>query len=515
MLRAAVALAFFTGLPCAAAPGDWTMAAGDHANTRFSALAQVSPANVARLAPAFTFDTGVQQGQEGAPIVANGTMYLLSPYPNYLYALDLRNGDAKKWTFDPHAAPGAQGVACCGVAARGIAYDNGRVFMVTLDGQAIAVDADRGTELWRTRLADVARGETVTMAPLVVGGKLLVGNSGAALGVRGWLAALDTATGKQAWRAWSTGPDSDVLIGADFNPHYGQDRGRDLGVATWPTDGWRTGGGSVSGWLSYDADAGLVYYGTDSPAPGNAEQRPGANKWTAGIFARDPATGQARWFYQYSPHDLHGYDGSNENVLADLAIGGQSRKVLLHPDANGYLYVLDRLTGQVLSADPFVRVTTSNGIAPATGALRYDAKHEPRVGEARRLICPSAAGAKNRQPSAWSPLTRLLYIPHQNLCQDSSTYDTAYIAGTPYGGVDSKMYAAPEQTRGAFTAWDPVARKARWSVPERFPVWSGALATAGGVVFYGTMDGWFKAVDARDGKALWRFRVDSGIVASR
>jgi PQQ-dependent dehydrogenase (methanol/ethanol family) len=487
-------------------------AAADTTGTHFSDLAQVTTANVRQLKPAFTFDVGVQRGQQAAPLVVGDTMYIVTPFPNYLYALDLRHNGRRKWAFEPQPDVSAEGAACCDAGTAGIAHDDGRVFMVTLDGQAIAIDAASGKQQWRTKLADVAKGETVTVAPLVVRGKLLVGNSGAEFGVRGWLAALDTATGKEAWRAWSTGPDAEVLIGADFRPYYETERGRNLGVASWPLDGWKTGGGNASGPVSYDPEADLVYYGTASPAPRNPEQRAGDNKWTAGIFARKPDHGAARWFYQWNPHDLHGYDGTGENILVDLAVGGRARKVLLHPDSNGYLYVLDRLTGQVLSADPYVDANTIRRVDPVTGRPVSNPGKDLRVGEPTRHVCPGSAGAKGPQSSSWSPRTGLLYIPHQHLCEDVSPYDVAYIAGTPRYGVDSEMFAAPNRSRGALTAWDPLARKARWSIAERFPVMSGALATAGGVVFYGTMDGWFKAVNAADGKPLWQYRVASGIV---
>lgn len=493
--------------------GEWPMAARDHASTRFSPLGQITPANVAQLKLVFSFDMGVNRGQEAAPIVVGNTMYVVAPYPNFLYALDLTKPDAPlKWKFTPNPDARAQGVACCDVVNRGVAFADGKVFMNTLDGQSIAVDAATGKEVWRTKLADIGRGETITMAPLVVKDKVLVGNSGGELGVRGWLVALDTKTGKEAWRAWSTGPDADVLIGPDFKPFYEADRGKDLGVTTWPGRAWTIGGGNVWGWLSYDPDADLVYYGTANPGPWNPEQRPGANKWTAGIFARRPSDGQARWFYQYSPHDLHDYDGVNENVLLDLPWKGSPRKLLVHPDRNGYVYVLDRLTGQVLSADPFVHITTTEGVDLKTGQLKYNPRKQPRVGEVVREICPVSPGGKDWQPSAWSPRTQLLYIPHQNLCQDSETYDVSYIAGTPYVGVDSKMYGGPGGNRGVFTAWDVLAGRKRWSIPERFPVWSGALATGGDVVFYGTMEGWFKAVDAKTGKQLWQYKTESGII---
>jgi lanthanide-dependent methanol dehydrogenase len=493
--------------------GEWRMAGKNTALTRFSGLEQVTRDNVATLKLAFSFDTGVRKGQEAAPIVTGNTMYVVTPYPNYVYALDLtRPGANVKWKFDPKTNASAQGVACCDVVNRGAAFADGRLFINTLDAHTIALDAASGRELWRTKLGDITQGETVTMAPLVVKGKVLVGNSGGELGVRGWITALDAASGKVAWRAYSTGPDKDVLIGARFKPHYASDRGKDLGVSTWPSNGWKIGGGNVWGWVSYDPELDLLYHGTGNPGPWNPEQRPGPNKWTAGMFARDPATGEAVWFYQWSQHDLHDYDGVNEAVLVDLPIGGSTRKVLLHPERNGYLYVLDRATGEVLSADPFVHVTTSYGVDMESGALRYNPDKDPRAGRTITDICPASPGAKDWQPSAWSPRTRLLYIPHNNLCQDASTYETSYIAGTPYVGADVKMKAGPGGHRGEFTAWDPVARKKVWALQEKFPVWSGALVTAGDVVFYGTMDGWFKAVDARDGRLLWQYKTGSGII---
>jgi PQQ-dependent dehydrogenase (methanol/ethanol family) len=493
--------------------GEWPQAARDPANTRYSPLAQIDANNVKQLKLAFSFDTGTDRGQEAAPAVVGATMYIVTPYPNIVYALDLaKPGAHVKWKFEPKPEAAAQGVACCDVVNRGVAVDGGRVFFNTLDNQTIALDAESGRELWRVKLGDIRKGESMTMAPLVVKGKVLVGNSGADMGVRGWLTALDAATGRTLWRAYSTGPDADVLIGAAFKPPYKDDQGKDLGVQTWPPEAWKIGGGAVWGWVSYDPALDLIYYGTANPGPWNPKQRPGANKWTAGIFARKPDTGEAVWFYQWTPHDLHDYDGVNENVLLDLEIGGKPRQVLVHPERNGYVYVLDRATGRVLSADPFVHVTTSHGVDLETGRLKMNPATEPRVGEAVRGICPASPGAKDWQPSAWSPRTKLLYMPHQNLCQDSTAMQTSYIAGTPYLGMDVKMYAGPGGHRGEVSAWDPVARRKAWSIKERFPVWSGALATAGDVVFYGTMEGWFKAVDARSGALLWQHKAASGII---
>jgi PQQ-dependent dehydrogenase (methanol/ethanol family) len=493
--------------------GTWPMAAKNYASTRYSGLDEITTENVGRLRLAWSFETGNDRGHEAAPIVVNDTMYVVEPFPNRVHAFDLRAPGKPKWTYDPKPVSASQGVACCDVVNRGVAYDGGRIFFNTLDVQTIALDADTGRELWRTKLGDVAKGETMTMAPIVVKGKVLVGNSGGELGVRGWLTALDADTGAIAWRAYSTGPDADVLIGPDFHPHYAQDRGVDLGVKSWPPGKWEIGGGTVWGWISYDPALDLIFYGTGNPGPWNPEQRPGDNKWTAGIFARRPDDGQAIWFHQWSPHDHFDYDGVNENVLLDMRIGGELRSVIVHPERNGYVYVLDRRTGQVLSAHPFVHVTTSTGIDLASGRPREVVGKQPGFGKIVRDICPAAPGGKDWQPSAFSPRTGLLYIPHQHLCQDETGVEASYVAGTPYLGAEVRMRPGPgDGHRGLFTAWDPAKGEKVWQIDEQLPVWSGALATGGDLVFYGTLDGRFVAVDARTGKQLWSHRAASGII---
>jgi PQQ-dependent dehydrogenase (methanol/ethanol family) len=350
------------------------------------------------------------------------------------------------------------------------------------------------------------------MAPIVAEGKVLVGNSGGEFGVRGWLTALNAGDGSIAWRAYSTGPDKDVLIGPEFKPFYEQDRGKDLGISTWHPDGWRTGGGTVWGWLSYDPELRLVYYGTANPGPWNPDQRPGDNKWTAGIFARDVDTGAARWFYQWSPHDLYDHDGVNENILLDATIDGRPRKILVHPGRNGFVYVLDRTNGQVLSATPFVHITAAKGVDLETGRLIEVAEKKPSTGIVVRDICPAAPGSKDWQPASFSPETSLLYMPHNNLCMDFEAMEASYIAGTPYVGSVAVYKPGPGGHQGEVTAWDPLAGRAVWKIKEKYPAWSGTLATAGGLVFYGTMEGWFKAVDARSGNVVWQFKTGSGIV---
>ncbi len=492
--------------------GQWTMAAKNYASTRYSTLGQIHTGNASQLKLAWSFSTGTTRGIEAAPLVVNGTMYIVTPYPNVLYALDLaRPGAPVKWKYEPHPQPASQGVACCDVVNRGAAYADGKIYFNTLDAQTVAVDANTGREVWKAQLGDIHQGESMTMAPVVAGGVVLVGNSGGEFGVRGWMAGLDAGTGKLLWRAYSTGPDQDVRIGPAFQPFYADHRGKDLGVNTWQGEQWKIGGGSAWGWISYDAELDLFYYGTSNPSPWNPDQRPGDNKWTCTLFARRPRTAEAVWAYQISPHDGHDYDAVNENILLDLTLNGRPRKVLAHPDRNGYVYLIDRATGEVLSANPFVFVNNSQGIDLKTGRLKLvDAKKTGT--KTVRDICPAPPGGKDWQPSSFSPQTGWLYIPRNNLCYEMQGTQANYIAGTPYLGAMARMYPGPGGSRGGVSAWDPVAGKAVWKVEEDFPVWSGTAVTAGNVLFYGAMDGWFKALDARTGALLWRFKTGSGIV---
>ena len=493
----------------------WPMAAKNFANTRFSGLDQINNQNVGELRLAWTFSVGAPRGQEAAPIVVDGTVFVVAPYagvhPNEIFALDAATGDLK-WSYAPKPNLAAEGVACCDVVNRGLAYDNGKIFLNTLDDYSVAIDANTGKELWHTKLGDINLGETITMAPLVVKGKVLVGNSGGEMGVRGWLAAVDENTGNIAWRAYSTGPDADVLIGEDFKPPYDWMKGKDLGAASWPPGAWKIGGGAVWGWISYDPALNLIYYGTSNPSTWNHEQRPGDNLWTSALFARDPDTGRAKWAYSLGPHDLWDYDEINENIILDLNIDNQTRKVIVHPGRNGFMYVIDRATGQVISADKYDTVNTIESIDLQSGRPVLNEALTPRVHQTVQDVCPASPGAKDWQPAAWSPRTQLLYVPHQHLCMNFQTSEVGYIAGTPYVGANVDMYAGPGGYRGEFMAWDPVKRTKVWSIKESFPIWSGALATAGDVVFYGTMDRWFKAVDAKTGKELWKFHADSGFI---
>jgi len=503
------------GAPRTTAAGEWQMPAGDYASSRFSDLAQITPANAANLKASWTFSTGVLRGHEGQPLVVNNTMYLVTPYPNVSYAIDLATaGQPLKWKFRPENAQAATGQACCDVVNRGAAYADGKIFYNLLDGHTVAVDAENGTQLWRTRMADLNLGETMTMAPIVVKGKVLVGSSGGEMGVRGWLAAIDAKTGKEVWRGYNTGSDRDVKVGSRFKAFYPQDNGKDLGLTSWPGETWKQGGGAVWGWLSYDPELNLVYYGTSNPGPWNPSVRKGDNKWSCAIMARDADTGELVWAFQVTPYDMWDYDTVNENILVDLPLGGTTRKALVHFDRNGFAYTIDRATGEVLVAKPFVQMNWSTGVDMKTGRPQVVPEKMTAEGKLVKDICPSLEGGKNQQPAAFSPQTGLFYVPTINLCMDFEVRPVTYIPGTPYIGANAPEKKGPGGHGGEFIAWDATTGRKVWGIEEPFPVWGGALATAGGVVFYGTLDGWFKAVDASSGKALWKFKVGSGVVGN-
>jgi PQQ-dependent dehydrogenase (methanol/ethanol family) len=494
--------------------GQWTLPAGDYANTRFSPLDQINTQNVNNLKIIGTMSTGIPHGHEGQPLVVNGTMYVVTPFPNDLIALDLtKPGFPMKWKYEPRPDPQAQGVACCDVVNRGASYADGKIVYATLDNHIVAVDANSGMEVWRTLVGDINYGETTTAAPLVVKNVVISGDSGGELGVRGKVVGLDLKTGKVLWTAYSTGPDKDVLIGSNFKPFYKKDQGKDLGVSSWPTDAWKLGGGTVWGWISYDPETDLIFYGTGNPGVWNPDMRPGDNKWGITIFARKPETGEAVWAYQVVPHDAWDYDEIMENIAVDMEWHGQMRKLLIHPGRTGFVFVLDRQTGELLSAEKFQPVNWAKGYDLKTGEPNIDPAKVTHTGVIARQVCPSSTGGKEFVPSALSPRTGLLYIPAHNTCMDHEGVEANYIAGTPFLGSSTTMYKGPGGYQGELVAWDIANAKQVWGIKEPdFPLYSGVLATGGDLVFYGTMDGWFRAVDAHKGAILWQTKLASGIV---
>ncbi len=494
--------------------GQWTLPAGDYANTRYSPLNQINTQNVKNLKMVGSMSTGIARGHEGQPLVVNGTMYVITPFPNNLIALDLsKPGFPMKWKYEPHPDPRSQGVACCDVVNRGASYADGKIVYATLDNHIVAVDANTGKEVWRTLVGDIHIGETTTGAPLIVRNIVITGDAGGELGVRGKVVGLDLKTGKEIWRAYSTGPDKDVLIGPDFKPFYPKDQGKDLGVTTWPPDGWKLGGGTVWGWISYDPETDLIFYGTGNPGVWNPDMRPGDNKWGITIFARKPETGEAKWAFQVVPHDAWDYDEIMENIAVDMDWHGKMRKLLIHPGRSGFVFVLDRETGELLSAEKFQPVNWAKAYDLKTGMPEVDPAKVTHTGVIAREVCPSSTGGKEFVPSALSPRTGLLYIPAHNTCMDHEGIDANYIAGTPYLGSSTTMYPGPGGYQGELVAWDVANAKQVWGVKDPdLPVYSGVLATGGDVVFYGTMEGWFRALDAHTGAILWQMKLGSGIV---
>ncbi len=493
--------------------GEWHSPARDYASSRYSPLHQINTGNVGKLRVAWTFSDGTLHGHEAAPLVVGDTMYVVTPFPDMLYALDLtKPGASIKWTFKPNPSPTAVGKACCDAVTRGVAYANGKLIYNLLDDHTVAVDAKSGKEVWRTKMDNLKTGATMTMAPLVVGNKVFVGNSGGEMGAQGWIAAIDVDTGKQLWRAYNTGSDQRALIGADFKPFYSWMKGKDLGVDTWPAGMWKHGGATVWGWISYDPDSNLIYYGTSNPSPRVPAQRPGDNLWATTILARDADTGMARWAYQTTPHDQWDYDAANEDLLMDLPVNGKTRKVLVHPDRNAYAYTIDRLTGEVLNATPFADMNWSTGFDMKTGRPIVNPDKEPKPGIKLDNLCPSDLGGKEWPPAAVSPRTGLIYAGILNICMNVTDHEVGYIASTPYDGIELARHPASGGNLGEFMAWNPATGRKAWSIKENFMTMSGVLATAGDVVFYGTADGWFRAVDARSGKVLWSHKLGSGVI---
>jgi PQQ-dependent dehydrogenase (methanol/ethanol family) len=505
-------------------PKDWVMPAGDYANTRYSKLNQINAGNVGKLQVAWTFSTGVLRGHEGGPLVIGNMMYVHTPFPNKVYALDLSNENKIVWSYEPKQDPNVIPVMCCDTVNRGLAYADGKIFLHQADDKLVALDAKDGKVAWSIANGDPAKGQTGTSAPLVVKDKVLVGTSGGEFGVQCSMTAYNVKDGKQVWKAYSEGPDDQILVDAEKTTALGKPIGKDSSLKTWEGDQWKIGGGCTWGWISYDPSLDLVYYGSGNPSTWNPKQRPGDNKWSMTIFARNPDNGMAKWVYQMTPHDEWDYDGVNEMILTDQQINGAARKLLTHFDRNGLGYTLDRANGELLVAekyDPKVNWTSGvdmNKSSPTYGRPKvvdqYSTEHNGEDHNSKG-ICPAALGSKDEQPAAYSPDTQLFYVPTNHVCMDYEPFKVSYTAGQPYVGATLAMYPPPGETNmGNFIAWDNKTGKIVWSNKEQFSVWSGALATAGNVVFYGTLEGYLKAVDAKTGKELYKFKTPSGIIGN-
>ena len=503
---------------------NWAMWGRTYDGTRYSPLNQINKDNVGGLQVAWTFSTGVLRGHEGGPLVIGDTMWVHTPFPNKVFSINLAD-QSINWIYSPKQdAAATVPVMCCDTVYRGLAYANGKIFLQQADTVLVGLDANTGEKLWSTVNGDPKAGSTNTNAPIVVGDLVYTGISGGEFGVRGFLAAYNINDGSLVWKAYSTGPDDEMLIDPDNTMSMGKPVGPNSSLDTWKGDQWKIGGGTTWGWYTYDPDLNLIYYGTGNPSTWNPVVRPGDNKWTMTLFARDADTGMAKWAYQMTPHDEWDYDGINENILADIEIDGQMRKVLVHFDRNGFGYTLDRVTGELLVAEKYdPSVNWATHVDMETGRPSVVARYSTRWhGEDVNTtdVCPAALGSKDQQPAAYSPDTGLFYVPTNHVCMDYEPFFVEYVAGQPYVGATLSMFPAGRvmgdgtDNLGNFIAWDAAKGEIVWSIPEQFSVWSGALATGGGIVFYGTLEGYLKAVDATTGEELYSFKTPSGIIGN-
>lgn len=503
---------------------NWAMQAGDMYNQRYSKLKQINTTNVGKMQVAWTFSTGVLRGHEGSPLVIGDMMYLHSPFPNKVFAVDL-NTQKILWKYEPKQDPAVIPQMCCDTVNRGLAYAEDKVILQQADSNLVALDAKTGKVVWTVKNGDPKLGAVNTNAPHVFKDKVITGISGGEWGVRGFLAAYDLKTGKQVWKAFSTGPDAEMLMDPEKTMTWTDGKmapvGKDSSLKTWKDDQWKIGGGTTWGWFSYDKALNLVYYGTGNPSTWNPAQRPGDNKWSMTIFARDVDTGMAKWAYQMTPFDEWDFDGVNEMILADIDVKGKATKALVHFDRNGFGYTLDRVTGALLVAEKYdPKVNWATHVDMKTGRPQVVAKYStaqngPDVNT--KGVCPAALGTKDQQPAAYDPETKLFYVPTNHVCMDYEPFKVEYTAGQPYVGATLSMFPAPGSHGGMgnLITWNAGTGKIVQSKAEKFSVWSGVLNTAGGLSCYGTLEGYMKCVDKKNiSKELFKFKTPSGIIGN-
>jgi PQQ-dependent dehydrogenase (methanol/ethanol family) len=557
-------------------PNYWAYPGGNYNNWRYSELNQINTKNADKIVTAWTFSTGRLQGHEGGPLVlppsatglSGDTLYIHSSFPNDVFAISLDTLEIV-WYYEPQQDEAETvPVMCCDIVNRGLGYSMGQIYLQQNDSTLIALNAKTGELNWSVKngseiTGDInskegvgvgpASGMTNTNAAHPIKDKVFTGCSGAEFGVRCWLAAYNAKDGSLAWRAFSMGPDEDILFDENTTS-LGVKVGKDSSLKTWCADSesfkapatapttckkrgtqWQSGGGSVWGWWPADFEENLVYYGSGNPSTWNPTVRPGDNKWSMTMFARDIDTGVARWVYQMTPHDEWDYDGVNEMILVDMKVKGKMTPALVHFDRNGYGYTMNRKTGALLVAEKFdPAVNWSTHIDMKTGYPQTQNKYSTHFnGEdvVSKDICPAALGTKDQQPAAFSPRTGLFYVPTNHVCMtyEPVSYEAGgnhYVAGQAFVNANLTMYPAgavcpdcpnnneTKDNMGNMIAWDADKGKIVWSIAEQWSVWSGVLATAGDVVFYGTLDAYAKAVDAKSGKLLWKFKVPSGIIGN-
>jgi alcohol dehydrogenase (cytochrome c) len=503
-----VALGLALGLAASAQAQNWPVYGGDTGNTRFSASKQINTGNVSKLSVEWALQLGSLRSQESTPILVGDTLFVTSSFgPKNTYAVNAKTGEVK-WTYQPEIPKGIDQYACCDVNNRGVAYNDGKVFLGRLDANIVALDAKTGKELWKTPIIDYTGGSVITSPPTLVKNLVITGYGGGEYGVRGSIVALEQATGKEVWRTYTV-------------PQPGEPGGD-----SWKGDSAKNGGGVAWHIGSYDPKLNLVYYGTSNPSPWSASVRGNdssdigkfSNLYTASILALNPDTGKIAWHYQTTPHDAWDYDGVNELVFADLPFDGKKVPVLMQANRNGFFYVIDRASGKLLSAKQYVEgVNWATGIDMKTGAPIETAGNAKRPGMKRKAsnVCPNLIGAKNWMPMSYDQQTGLVYIPTINLCMDMEGIDPEYKRGAFYLGVNFDLgKSGPGGHGGGIKAWDPVAQKEVWFNKDELPYTGATMSTGGGLVFHGDLKGWFKALDAKTGKTLWKFNAGSGITAA-
>jgi len=523
-------------------PNQWGVTGGNYALNRHSTLSDINTKNVDKLQMVWSQSSGALRGHEGQPLVIDDVggkpmMFLISAWPNIVQALDLSDPDNPKevWNYlkktdrDESAVPRA----CCDTVNRGASYADGKLVFGTLDGFVIALDAKTGKELWVVKHAYPEHGETQTNAPMIAGDKVIAGFGGDEFGARGRLDAYDLETGKLIWSKESTGSDADVGITPDTNkanPQFGT-YGQDLGLHTYPGDEWKRGGGTAWAWYSYDPELGLIYQSNGNPGLWSPSYRCGANpptqaecnsgkwdnKWSLTIFARRLDNGNAVWAYQMTPFDQWDYDGVNENILVDMPnVDGKARKALVHFDRNGFAYVLDRTDGTLLRANKYVTVNWAEKIDLKTGRPVKVPAHSPLEVGKNVQVCPSAMGGKDQQPCAVDPNDpSKFYCPTNNWCMEDEPQErTGTQQGTVYVFANVYMYEEKPGVAGRFKKFDVLTGKEDWEIPDPYPNWGGALVTDGGLVFYGSLGGDFRAVDRNTGKILWSRKLASGVIGN-
>jgi PQQ-dependent dehydrogenase (methanol/ethanol family) len=504
-------------------PANWASQAGDNANHRHSTLKQITGDNVNKLQVAWTMSTGVLRGHEGSPLVIGDTMYIHTPFPNNVFAVNLKD-QTYRWKYEPKQDADVIPVMCCDTVNRGLAYGDGKIFLQQADTTLVALDAKTGKVIWSVKNGNPKIGETNTNAPHVFGDKVITGISGGEFGVRGRLVAYDIKTGKPDWKAYSEGTDAEMIMDPQKTMTWTEGKmapvGKDSSLKTWKGDQYKLGGGTTWGWYAYDPKLNLVYYGSGNPGTWNPAQRPGDNKWSMTIWARDLNTGAAKWVYQMTPHDEWDFDGVNEMILLDIDHGGKKVPVVAHFDRNGFGYTLNRVTGELMVAEKFdPQVNWATKVDMKSGRPLVDKRYSPGTTGPDvdvKGICPAALGSKDEQPSSYDPATGYLLVPTNHVCMTYEPFQVEYTAGQPYVGATLTMFPTPNSHGGMgnFIAWDPAQGKIVYSKPERFSVWSGVLSTDGNVTFYGTLEGYIKAVDTKTGRDLWKFKMPSGIIGN-